>query len=215
MILEILPVQPFWEQRPANLVRPFDIVIFSPFMMGPYILHFKQYPSVVTMVLIFHYQRCNLNTSVGHPSKFMFFTLKGGVQRVIFVKNWKHIATESKKTVYCGLFCWIRLFPSHLSSVSLSHNSHYATQCTTEIPAIWLRRTCPSVQYRRSRRCQQAVAPTTSLRCLRPQRQGLIEPFSKSVSNQLLMHRQIESTSLMNSQALSPTKHLCTLLVSA
>ncbi len=85
MILEILPVHPFWEQRPANRVRPLAMVIFSPFMMGPYILHFKQNPSVVAMVLILYYQRCNLNASVGHPSKFMFFTLEGGVRRVVFV----------------------------------------------------------------------------------------------------------------------------------
>ena len=116
------------------------MVIFSPFIIGPYILHFKQYPSVVAMVLTFHYQRCNLNTSVSHHSKFMFFPLKGGVQRVILVKNRKQMTPKSKKTVHCALFFMIRFSTPHQSLASLSHNSHYATQRTTEIPALWLER---------------------------------------------------------------------------
>lgn len=46
MIFEILPVQFGCEQVPANLVRPLDITIFLPLLIGPYDLHFMQYPSI-------------------------------------------------------------------------------------------------------------------------------------------------------------------------
>jgi hypothetical protein len=44
MIFEILPPQPGWEQKPAIRVRPLAMGIFSPFTIGPYVLHFMQYP---------------------------------------------------------------------------------------------------------------------------------------------------------------------------
>ena len=42
MIFDILPVQPGCEQKPAIRVRPLDMTIFSPFLIGPYCLHFMQ-----------------------------------------------------------------------------------------------------------------------------------------------------------------------------
>ena len=51
MILDILPVQPAWEQVPANRVRPFAILISLPFMIGPYVLHFKQNPSIEVILI--------------------------------------------------------------------------------------------------------------------------------------------------------------------
>ena len=51
MIFEIRPVQFGWEQVPANLVRPFDITIFLPFLIGPYVLHFMQNPSIEVITL--------------------------------------------------------------------------------------------------------------------------------------------------------------------
>jgi hypothetical protein len=50
MILEILPLHPFWEQVPANRVRPFAILISFPLLIGPYVLHFKQNPSIAVML---------------------------------------------------------------------------------------------------------------------------------------------------------------------
>lgn len=44
MIFEILPPHPGCEQKPAMRVRPFAIAIFLPCMIGPYVLHFMQYP---------------------------------------------------------------------------------------------------------------------------------------------------------------------------
>ena len=51
MIFEIRPVQFGWEQVPANRVRPLDITIFLPLLIGPYVLHFIQNPSneVITL----------------------------------------------------------------------------------------------------------------------------------------------------------------------
>ena len=49
MILEILPVHPACEQNPANRVLPFAILICLPSLIGPYVLHFKQKPSIVDM----------------------------------------------------------------------------------------------------------------------------------------------------------------------
>ncbi len=49
MILEILPVHPACEQEPANRVLPFDILICLPSLIRPYVLHFKQNPSIVDM----------------------------------------------------------------------------------------------------------------------------------------------------------------------
>ena len=67
----------------------------------------------------------------------MFFTLKVGVRRVIFSEKSETLALKLKKTVYRTLFCLIRLSSPHVSLSSLSHNSHYATQRTTVIPAFW------------------------------------------------------------------------------
>ncbi len=50
-ILEILPVQPGWEQRPPILVRPLDILNNWPSLIGPYVLHFKQNPSTTAISL--------------------------------------------------------------------------------------------------------------------------------------------------------------------
>ena len=44
-ILEIFPVQPSSEQKPAHRVRPLLITINFPSLMGPYVLHFRQNPS--------------------------------------------------------------------------------------------------------------------------------------------------------------------------
>ncbi len=49
MILEILPLHPSCEQNPANRVLPFAILIFLPSLIAPYLLHFKQKPSIVDM----------------------------------------------------------------------------------------------------------------------------------------------------------------------
>jgi len=51
MIFEIRPVQFGWEQVPANLVRPLDITIFLPLLIGPYVLHFIQNPSIEVITL--------------------------------------------------------------------------------------------------------------------------------------------------------------------
>ena len=51
MIFDILPVQPGCEQFPAIRVLPLAIAIFFPLMMGPYVLHFIQYPSTPDMIL--------------------------------------------------------------------------------------------------------------------------------------------------------------------
>jgi hypothetical protein len=47
MILDIFPVHPAWEQKPAIRVRPFDMTIFWPSRIGPYVLHFMHNPSTV------------------------------------------------------------------------------------------------------------------------------------------------------------------------
>ena len=57
MIFEIRPVQFGWEQVPANLVRPLDIRIFLPLLIGPYVLHFIQNPSIEVITLA-HRRRC-------------------------------------------------------------------------------------------------------------------------------------------------------------
>ena len=51
MILEIFPVQPAWEQNPAKRVLPLDILISLPSLIGQYVLHFKQKPSILDMVI--------------------------------------------------------------------------------------------------------------------------------------------------------------------
>ena len=57
MIFEIRPVQFGWEQVPANRVRPFDITIFFPLLIGPYVLHFMQNPSI-EVITIAHRRIC-------------------------------------------------------------------------------------------------------------------------------------------------------------
>ena len=57
MIFEIRPEQFGWEQLPANRVRPFDITIFFPFLIGPYVLHFIQNPSI-TVITDAHRRIC-------------------------------------------------------------------------------------------------------------------------------------------------------------
>ena len=59
MILEIRPVQFGWEQVPANRVRPLDITILLPFLIGPYVLHFIQNPSIE--VITFAHRRICMN----------------------------------------------------------------------------------------------------------------------------------------------------------
>ena len=51
MIFEIRPVQFGLEQVPANRVRPLDITIFLPLLIGPYVLHFIQNPSIEVITL--------------------------------------------------------------------------------------------------------------------------------------------------------------------
>ena len=59
MIFEIFPLQPACEHIPANRVRPFDILISFPFLIGPYVLHFRQKPSIDVMIYFTHRNRMN------------------------------------------------------------------------------------------------------------------------------------------------------------
>lgn len=51
MILEIFPVQPVSEQKPANRTRPFAILTSFPSLMTPYVLHFRQKPWIEPVVM--------------------------------------------------------------------------------------------------------------------------------------------------------------------
>jgi hypothetical protein len=57
MILEILPVQDPFEHNPAKRVRPFAIATSFPSRIGPYVLHFMQYPSMFVMMLSLQWVR--------------------------------------------------------------------------------------------------------------------------------------------------------------
>ena len=73
MIFDILPVHPFWEQEPANRVRPFAIFIFWPLRIGPYVLHFRQKPSIEVMVC--GWCRNCMNSLANFGKKYPFYPL--------------------------------------------------------------------------------------------------------------------------------------------
>jgi hypothetical protein len=70
MIFDILPEHPFWEHAPAKRVRPFAILIFFPSRIGPYVLHFRQKPSIEVMSRWCHRNR--MNSLANFRSKYTF-----------------------------------------------------------------------------------------------------------------------------------------------
>ena len=73
MILEILPVHPAWEHVPANRVRPLAILISLPLTIGPYVLHFRQKPSIE--VISRGYPRNCMNSLANKLHKSTFYPL--------------------------------------------------------------------------------------------------------------------------------------------
>ena len=95
MIFEIRPEQFGWEQVPANLVRPLDITIFLPLLIGPYVLHFIQNPSIEVITLA-HRRICMNSLAKKSPIPWLDPLLFG--MKTAFIEHSSKCGIEKRDT---------------------------------------------------------------------------------------------------------------------